>query len=334
MRRAIIGVRYVAMKQFFVVVFGGLAAIGIGVGIAYGGSYAWRSLRPRMASLHLPSFSAAVTTAVTPSDGTSISGTRRTIRYTASEEENLIEAATQALPAATQKGVTAKAYLIHNLTQGTVVIERNSDQALPIASVSKLVTAVVARKLISADERVTITRDIMSTFGNTALFKVGETLKASDLLYPLMMVSSNDAAEAFAQDYGRAAFMRAMNDWAQSIGAYRTYFADPSGLSPKNVSTVHDLSLIVDWIRKNDPAILETSLLKTKTIRSHTWVNPTHFLSWSYYSGGKNGYTSEANHTSVALFTLGKNKNVYAIIILNSKNRDADMLKLLSKVAE
>ncbi len=322
------------MKQFFVVVFGGLAAIGIGVGIAYGGSYAWRSLKPRMAAFRLPSFSAAVTSAVTPIDGTSISGVRRTIRYTASEEENLIEAAAQVLPAASQKGVTAQAYLIHNLTTGSVVMGHNTDQALPIASVSKLATAVVARKVLSADDRVTITRGIMSTYGNTALFKVGETLKASDLLYPLLMVSSNDAAEAFAQEYGRAAFMRAMNEWAQSIGAYRTYFADPSGLSPKNVSTVHDISLMIDWIRKNDPTILETSLLKTKTIRSHTWVNPTHFLSWSYYSGGKNGYTSEANHTSVALFTLGKNRQVYAMVVLNSKNRDADMLKLLGKVAE
>lgn len=321
------------MRQFFTIVFGGLAAIGIGIGIAYSAGYAWRFVGPRIKELEIPSISATVSSAVTPVDGTSISGARRTIRYTASEEENLIEAATKALPVA-EKGVTAKAYIIKNLSEDEVVLDRNTDQAMPIASVTKLVTAVVARRLIDPDERVTITRGIMSTYGNTALFKVGETLKASDLLYPLLMVSSNDAAEAFAQDYGRADFIRAMNDWAQSIGAYRTYFADPSGLSPKNISTVHDLTLIIDWIRKNDPVILETSLLKSKTVRAHTWVNPTHFLSWSYYAGGKNGYTSEANHTSVALFKLGPRKNVYAIIILNSGNRDADMLKLLGKVRE
>lgn len=322
------------MKQFFSIVFGGLAAIGVGIGIAYVGSFAWHTLRPRLAGIHIPAFSAAVTSAMTPTDGTSISGTKRTIRYTASEEEDLINAAAQALPAGADRRITAKAYLVKNLTRNEIVAEHEIDRAMPIASVSKLVTAVVARKLISADERVTITRDIMSTYGNTALFKVGETLKASDLLYPLLMVSSNDAAEAFAFDYGHAAFIKAMNDWVQSIGAYHTYFADPSGLSPLNISTVHDLSLIVDWIQKNDPTILDTSLLKSKTVRSHTWVNPTHFLSWSYYAGGKNGYTSEANHTSVALFKLGKNKNVYAIIILNSSSRDADVLKLMEKVRE
>jgi D-alanyl-D-alanine carboxypeptidase len=125
-----------------------------------------------------------------------------------------------------------------------------------------------------------------------------------------------------------------MNDWVQSIGAYRTYFADPSGLSPDNVSTVNDMALILDWIRLKEPEIIDITALKTKTIRAHTWVNPTHFLSWSYYIGGKNGYTTEANRTGAALFKLGKNKNVYAVIVLGSGNRDADVIKLLEKVRE
>jgi D-alanyl-D-alanine carboxypeptidase len=174
----------------------------------------------------------------------------------------------------------------------------------------------------------------MATYGNTAGFRAGETFKASDLMYPLLMVSSNDTAEAFALAYDRTKFIRAMNDWAQSIGAYRTYFVDASGLSPDNVSTVNDLAIMIDWIRLNDPTIIDISTLKSKTIRNHTWVNPTHFLSWSYYLGGKNGYTTEANRTSVALFALGKNKNIYSIILLGSGNRDADVIKLLEKVRE
>ncbi len=322
------------MKQFFTVVFGGMLAIAVGIGIAYGGAYAWRNLRPQLASLPPVSLSSTMASVIAPGDGTSISGTTRTIRYTASEEEDLINAAAQALPKASDKGVTAKAYLLKNLTLGDVTIQHNTDQVLPLASLTKLATAVVARKLISADERVTITRDIMATYGNTAYFQVGETFKASDLLYPLLMVSSNDAAEALAQDYGRVRFIRAMNDWAQSIGAYRTYFADPSGLSPKNVSTASDIALMLEWIRARDPAIIETTALKSKTIRSHTWLNPTHFLSWSYYIGGKNGYTDEANRTGASLFALGKNKNVYAVVVLGSSNRDADVVKLLGKVRE
>ena len=320
------------MRQFFIVLFGGLSAIGAGVGIAYGGSVAWRALRPHISSVS--GFSLAGFMSASQDDGTSISGSRRTIRYTASEEEDIINAAAQSFPDASSQNIGADAYLMANLTTGEVAAEHAADRLLPIASLTKLATAVVARRLIDSDERITVGPKIMAAYGNTAGFRAGETFEASDLMYPLLMVSSNDAAEAFALAYGRPKFIRAMNDWAQSIGAYRTYFADASGLSAKNLSTASDLALMLDWIRRNDSAILEITMVKSKTVRSHTWVNPTHFLSWSYYAGGKNGYTTEANRTSASLFTLGKHGNAYAVIVLGSGNRDADVVKLLGKVRE
>lgn len=265
-------------------------------------------------------------------DGTAVIGFHRTIRYTADEEENLIDDAAEALPSGVAKNITASEYIVKDLTAGTVVLRQDPDRLLPIASLTKLVTAVIARRLIPDTARITITESIMATYGNTADFKAGETFTAADLLYPLLMVSSNDAAEAYAQYYGRAAFIQAMNDFTQSIGAYRTYFADPSGLDPENVSTADDMALILDWIRKNDPAIIAVTALKEETIRYHTWVNPTNFLSWSYYMGGKNGYIPEAKDTGASLFTLGPSKDVYAVVVLYSDNRDADVIKLLQKV--
>lgn len=326
------------MKQFIGVLFGGLIAVGAGVGLAYGSVVAWRFAKPHLAQIGIVSASSATvsdTDAVRGlDDGTSISGSKRTIRYTASEEEDLFNAAAQSLAAGVDGKVTATSYLVKNLTTGISTTERDADKLLPIASLTKLATAVVARRLIDPDERIIVGPKIMATYGNTAGFRAGETFKASDLMYPLLMVSSNDSAEAFALAYDRPKFIKAMNEWAQSIGAYRTYFADASGLSANNVSTANDLAIMLDWIRENDPAILDITLVKSKTLRSHTWVNPTHFLSWSYYLGGKNGYTTEANRTSASLFALGKNKNVYAIVVLGSGNRDADMIKLLEKVRE
>ncbi len=323
------------MKQFLGVLFGGLIAVVVGVALAYASTFAWKFART-----HIPWIGSASTVAASDSnpqnldDGTSISGTRRTIRYTASEEEDLFNAAAHSLAAGADGRITATSYIVKNLSTGITTTERDADKLLPIASLTKLATAVVARKLIDADERIVVGPKIMATYGNTAGFRAGETFKASDLMYPLLMVSSNDSAEAFALAYDRPRFIRAMNEWAQSIGAYRTYFADASGLSADNVSTVNDISIMLDWIRENDPEILDITLLKSKTLRNHTWVNPTHFLSWSYYLGGKNGYTTEANRTSASLFALGKNKNVYAIVMLGSGNRDADMIKLLEKVRE
>ena len=176
---------------------------------------------------------------------------------------------------------------------------------------------------------MTITKKVLATYGNTADFQEGETFTVHDLLYPLLLVSSNDAAEALAQTYGRQAFIKTMNDFTQSIGAYRTYFADPAGLSPQSVSTAHDVAIILDWIYKNQPGLLDITLEKSKTIRSHTWVNPTHFLSWSYYLGGKNGYLPEADKTGALLFRFSSTTPVYAVVVLGSQSRDSDVVSLV-----
>ncbi|MDE2038287.1 MAG: D-alanyl-D-alanine carboxypeptidase [Patescibacteria group bacterium] len=326
------------MKQFSIIVFGGLAAIFAGFGIARGAGWAWSALEPAVAR-----FGGAVQ-AADASDATiaaraglqgavvTISGLAKKVRYTADQEESIIDAAARSLPAGADSSVTAKAYIVKDLTTGAVAAHYNEDMLLPIASLTKLVTAETARKLILPDARIPITAQVMATYGNTALFRQGETYTASDLLYPLLMVSSNDAAEAFAQSYGRSRFIAAMNQFAQSIGAYRTYFADPSGLSPLNESTASDQAIIIGWLLKNDPSVIAITELKTKTVRTHTWVNPTHFLNWSYYLGGKNGYTDEAKSTGDSLFAAGAAKDTYAIVVLGSDNRDADVIKLLAKI--
>lgn len=326
------------MKHFFIILFGGLFVILFGIAIAYGGHLVWVKVQPFLSknfvfSAIFPSMDKVSSTIFAkPIDGTSISGITRTIRYTATEEEDFINSISLSLANSLDQNISAKGYIIKNITTGNTISENNSDKLLPIASITKLATAVIARKLLDPDEKVVITKSIISTYGNTALFSIGETLRVKDIMYPLLMVSSNDAAEALAQDYGKEKFILAMNNWAQSIGAYRTYFADPSGLSAKNISSVNDLVIILDWIIKNDPEIIAITKLTTRTTRAHTWNNPTHFLSWSYYIGGKNGYTTEANRTSASLFSLGTNNNTYAVVVLGSKNRDADIIKLLSKI--
>lgn len=310
------------MKHFFYVLFGGISIIAVGISISYVGALAWRLLIPQAAQFDFPSISAMASSA----------GLLRTVRYTADEEEDLINGAARALPSGADGRISATAYIVKDLKTGGISAAYNADRSQPIASLTKLVTAVLARRLIQPDTRITLTAEAVNIYGNTAQFKIGETFAAEDLLYPLLMVSSNDAAEALARNYGRTKFIKAMNEFAQSVGAYRTYFADPSGLSPLNVSSAGDLTLILDWIRLNDPGVIELTNIKAKTARSHTWVNPTHFLNWSNYIGGKNGYTDEADRTAAALFRLGPEKDPYAVIVLGSETRDPDVIKLLSKV--
>ncbi len=306
------------MKQFFSLVFGGLSAVVVGIGLSYAGITGWQGL-----SGHL-------TGAVIAGDGTSISGMKRMIRWNATEEEDS-SASPTTLPILGNGPITASAYAVRNLSHmNEAALARDADRLMPIASLTKLVTAEIAHSLIPDDTRITLTQNIIGIYGNTGQFKVGETFTANDLMYPLLMVSSNDAAEAYAQSFGRDKFITAMNDFVQSIGAYRTYFVDPSGLSPQNVSTANDMIIILDWLHRHDPEILSITREKSRTVRTHTFVNPTHFLSWSNYAGGKNGYTPEANRTGASLFTAGPNKSLYAVVVLGSNARDNDEFTLLN----
>jgi D-alanyl-D-alanine carboxypeptidase len=323
------------MKDFLSIVFGGLLAIFFGVTVVWGIIRSIAFLLPPASGHNQSSIAdAALSPSIEPASNETAGAESETpiVRYTALEEEDLINEAAQALPSGADSKITADAYIVKDLMTGAISAEYAENRLLPIASLTKLITAVVARRLIPPDTKIEITKEIVATYGNTAGFKAGEVFTADDLLYPLLMVSSNDAAEAYARVYGRAQFISAMNAFSQSIGAYRTYFADPSGLSPQNESTATDLVLIIDWIRKNDPVIVDITDLKMDTMRNHTWVNPTHFLSWSYYVGGKNGYTDEADRTAVGLFALGPRKDIYVVVVLGSESRDADIIKLLKKI--
>lgn len=264
-------------------------------------------------------------------DPSFVSRFSRVFIYSADDGKEVIESAKNSLPTTGKVKVTAPSYVVIDMDRDAVVLEKNADKLLPIASVTKLVTAVVAKKLLDQNMFVTLSKEALATYGNEARLREGEKMRVSELLYPLLMVSSNDSSEILARAYGRKEFLKEMNAWVNSIGAYRTYFNDPSGLSPLNVSTARDLSIITKWIHEHEPEIFDITLLKAKTVRTHTWTNPTHFLNLNSYVGGKNGYTPEADRTSVSLFKLGKQKRLYGVMLLGSAARDSDILDLLEE---
>lgn len=230
--------------------------------------------------------------------------------------------------------VSAESFTITSLTTGKILYSQNPDEVLPIASLTKLVTAVVALDVMP-NQKIKITEEDLREEGDTGKLVVNETLSTKELLYPLLMVSSNDAAKALARSYGRAQFVARMNSWAWSIGATNTAFIDSSGLSYGNVSNTKDMIKIISWIQKNKPEIFDITLLKTKNIRTHIWTNKIPFLNMTEYAGGKNGFTDEAQRTSISLFSypeLGKDFEKIAIIVLKSNDRNKDVLALLHSI--
>lgn len=327
-------------SQFFISIF---TAIVVGVGIAYAGIFVVTMAihRPRTVVMKAPLIAETKPAYVVnddvnneeDKDPTFISHFSRGYTYSAdSTSEDQVE---ESILSSVNPHISALAYSVMSVDRGNVLIEQDADRLLPIASVTKIVTAVIAKKVFDEDDTITVTSRELLIEGDTGRLRLGEKFKVKEILYPLLMVSSNDAAEVLAQAYDsqhtRGAFVREMNSWANSIGAYRTYFLDPSGLSPSNVSTAHDIAIIAQWIKQNQPSIFDITLTKSKSIRLHTWINPTHFLNLSSYDGGKNGYIPEADLTSVSLFSFGSPKRYYSVVLLGSKQRDADTLAVLNK---
>lgn len=229
----------------------------------------------------------------------------------------------------------ALAYLVADIKTGEVIIQKNQDTAYPLASVSKLMTALVATENMDLKKYATVSRDSYNTFGAEGSLVLGEKIKLSDLMYPLLMESSNDGAEVIADEYGRPDFMQLMNKTAVLLGMKSTYYEDPSGLDPKNTSSAADQFKLAHYIYDQEPEIFDMSLVRIYKVGRHTWNNRSSMFNIDSFVGGKNGFIDEAKQTNVSLFNIPMLKGgfrVIAVIELKSPDRTTDARKLLDFV--
>ena len=223
----------------------------------------------------------------------------------------------------------AEAFLIADLDTGQIIKEKNRDLPLPIASVTKLMTALVSLETINQYEKTIISENAVSTYGLAGGLFAGEEILIKELIYPLLLESSNDAAVALAEHAGFDNFMSAMNEKARSIGLLSTKYEEPSGLSANNVSTTEDLFLLAQHIYRSKRYIINT----TQKQKHDYWFNNNSFFSNKYFLGGKNGYTPEAKRTAVTLLSLPlsefKDRRI-AIVLLGTDTREADMVRSIN----
>ncbi len=231
--------------------------------------------------------------------------------------------------------VSASSYLVADLDTGEVILEKNKGMTWPIASVTKLATALTSLEAVDQYRVAEVSRAAVSTYGTAGHLSPGDKLEVQYLLYPLLLESSNDAAEVIANQAGRSHFIRTMNDKMQSIGLTQTHFEDPSGLSKNNVSTAEDLFRLASYVYKYKSYIFEVTKKPTVTIGRETWRNNNKFIHDKNYLGGKNGYTDEAKHTLVSMFSMPlsefRNRNV-GIVLLHSDNKQEDARAILRYV--
>jgi len=229
--------------------------------------------------------------------------------------------------------ITGKAWQVVDIDTGEVLAEHEASKALPIASVVKLLTALaVMQESDTSATLIELSYQDIATEGRSGNLAVGENYSSHELIFPLLVTSSNDAGTALARTYPN--IISTVEEFLQKAGALNTTIADTTGLSRQNISTVDDLSRILRAIYTNSPHVLNiTRAPQIISQQGNGWVNNIPFRSLEGYVGGKQGYLPEANQTGVAIFSVGDEiKSTFGISILSSDSVAKDMEILHSAV--
>jgi len=231
-----------------------------------------------------------------------------------------------------EKELTAKSYLAVNLSNESIIFEKNTNKSYPIASLTKLMNAVIVLENIDINQKITLTEKMLEPLGYSPSLFLGLNVSAKNLLKASLIQSTNDAAESLTYFLKKGEFLTLMQGKAKELDMANTFFYDPHGLNPSNRSTVSDIAKLLTYIYENHPEILSITKdnnfwLPDPTGRLLKFKNLNNFYGIPEFIGGKSGYLPEARQTSAALFNL-KGEPI-AIILLYSKNRQADTLKIL-----
>lgn len=250
------------------------------------------------------------------------------LRRDAAIPEAAVDSAPLQLDAAGLPHLRSSAFLVMNQNTGHVILERKSDSVIPIASITKLMTAMVVLDAgQSLSEEITISEgDIDTLKGTGSRLTLGTRLTREEMLHLALMSSENRAASALARHYpgGEVAFIEAMNVKARMIGLTETRFADPTGLTPENVSSPHDLARMVS-AASTYPLIREFSTTSERYVqigaRMYRFGNTNSLVRSPDWEIGvqKTGYIREAGRCLVMQAWLMKQPVI--IVLMDSDGR-------------
>lgn len=218
----------------------------------------------------------------------------------------------------------AQAYVLMEASTGRVLAEQNSHESLKIASITKIMTAILAIESQCMDQYVTVSSNAVNQEGSKIYLVSGEKILLEDLVYGLMLRSGNDAAMAIAEFVGgsKEGFVYLMNQKAQEIGMKNTFFSNPSGLDEvdqEHYSSAYDMALLTKYALKHPKyqEIASTEVHKCPhptEAWDRSFVNKHRLVKggYKYAVTGKTGFTKAAGRT---LVTTAKKKDVSLIVV-------------------
>ena len=224
--------------------------------------------------------------------------------------------------------VRAAAAIIFDPVTGQILYEENSQDKRSIASITKVMTALVfLEDNPDLNTEITVERsDVFSA--STTYLKARDQVSAAELLHLLLIASDNGAARALARSShgGIAQFVERMNEKAIELGLQNTSFADPSGLNPDNVSSAFDLSHLITFAASDDriASIMRTPAYTVVTNRRTIPIHSTnHLLTSGEYDvmGGKTGFIGKAGYCLATLLRLPQG-NPVAVVVLGARSNN------------
>ena len=202
----------------------------------------------------------------------------------------------------------ARSVILYELNSDTVLCSENADEKLPVASITKIMTALIVLDNCSLEDEVEIKKEWTLVEGSSSNIKEGRRYTIRQLLYGLLLSSGNDAAYALAchTSGSVSAFADLMNEKAKELGMLHSSFKNPHGLDVRDhYSTAADMALLTAAAMKNKDFALIVSTKEAK-IGGESFVNHNKML-WNYKDtvGVKTGYTSQAGRTLVTCANKG-----------------------------
>lgn len=225
--------------------------------------------------------------------------------------------------------ISARGSIAEDLNSSEVLFEKNPDERLKIASITKLMTLLIVLQDNKLDDVITVSKNAANTPGSTMFLKAGEQITLENLVYGALINSANDAAVALAEHNAgsTAQFIVKMNNKAKDLGLTNTHFANPVGLDDDdNYSSSRDIANLGKYLYHN-PIIKKIAKIKNIDVRS-VGGNYTHKLestnklldSYLKINGLKTGTTDDAGRCLIA---IAENKDGHEIVtvVLNSPDR-------------
>ncbi len=223
------------------------------------------------------------------------------------------------------------AAIVADVETGKVYFSYYPEKRWPIASLTKLMTAVIATEYIPSQQEILLEQQHFPLDAGTPVLAPGEKYSASDLLKAMLISSSNEAAEALASSYGREKFIQEMNLRAKEWQLSHTVFYDPTGLSASNQSTAQDLKKLVSILYSKYPQFFLITNKPKEVIHDLNSGTAKEIHSTNVFAGdpgflgGKTGYIDESGGNLISVFLYGR---PVMFIVLGSPHRFEATAKL------